>query len=583
MPTAPTDSLLAVDIGNIYTRVALLDIAGGEFRFVASGQARTTIELPFNDMGEGVRQALDQLSEVTGRRFLDESEHFIIPSQADGSGADSLVATSSAGEALRVAIVGLMPNVSVATAQKVAGSNYLKVVEVLSLGDRRREEQQIDSFLAAKPDILIIAGGTEHGSKSAVLRLVDTAIMAIRLMPQNKRPEVLYSGNRDIRADVKKRFEGLCEVTEAENMRPELDRENIDPARRQLSTIYEHVRIGRIAGYSEIARWGGSVLPTAQAQGFVVNYLNRLHKSDNGALGIDIGSSATSLAASFRGRLSLMTRPDIGVGHNAVNVLHYTTLDRLTRWLPREVSPNTMRDYIYNKSLAPASVPQELDDLYLEHALARECLQITLASALPIYPASVKGSGPSLTPYFDNILIDGAVLTRAPKPGQAALIVLDGLQPCGVTNFILDTYTLAPALGVVSALNPTATVQIMESGSFMNLGTAISLVGEARAAQEVARIKVEPKNGEKTDLKIQFGTLQVIPLPADQEAKVNIQPYSGFDAGFGAGTSKTITVKGGAVGLIIDARGRPIVFPKQPAKRYEAVKKWFTVLGEYES
>ena len=232
------------------------------------------------------------------------------------------MATSSAGEALRVAIVGLMPNVSVATAQKVAGSNYLKVVEVLSLGDRRREEQQIDSFLAAKPDILIIAGGTEHGSKSAVLRLVDTAIMAIRLMPQNKRPEVLYSGNRDIRADVKKRFEGLCEVTEAENMRPELDRENIDPARRQLSTIYEHVRIGRIAGYSEIARWGGSVLPTAQAQGFVVNYLNRLHKSDNGALGIDIGSSATSLAASFRGRLSLMTRPDIGVGHNAVNVLH---------------------------------------------------------------------------------------------------------------------------------------------------------------------------------------------------------------------------------------------------------------------
>ncbi|MBI4630385.1 MAG: glutamate mutase L, partial [Chloroflexi bacterium] len=468
----PTDSLLAVDIGNIYTRVALLDIVGGEFRFVASGQARTTIELPFNDMGEGVRQALDQLSEVTGRNFLDDSEHIIIPSQPDGSGADSLVATSSAGEALRVALVGLMPSVSVATAQKVAGSNYLKVVEVFSLGDRRREEQQIDSFLAAKPDILLIAGGTEHGSKSAVLRLVDTAIMAIRLMPQNKRPEVLYSGNRDIRADVKKRFEGLCEVTEAENMRPELDRENIDPARRQLSTLYEHVRIGRIAGYSEIARWGGSVLPTAQAQGFVVNYLNRLYKSDNGALGVDIGSSATSLAASFRGRLSLMTRPDIGVGHNAVSVLHHTTLERLLRWLPREVSPNIMRDYIYNKSLAPATVPQELDDLYLEHALARECLQITLASALPIYPDTVKGSGPSLTPYFDNILIDGAVLTRAPKPGQAALIVLDGLQPCGVTNLILDTYNLAPALGVVSALNPTATVQIMESGSFLNLGTA---------------------------------------------------------------------------------------------------------------
>ncbi|MBI4631883.1 MAG: hypothetical protein HY740_09270, partial [Chloroflexi bacterium] len=157
------------------------------------------------------------------------------------------------------------------------------------------------------------------------------------------------------------------------------------------------------------------------------------------------------------------------------------------------------------------------------------------------------------------------------------------LQPCGVTNLILDTYNLAPALGVVSALNPTATVQIMESGSFLNLGTAISLVGEARPGQEVARIKVEPKNGEKVDLKIKFGTLQVIPLPVDDEAKVSIQPYSGFDAGFGAGTSKTITIKGGTVGLIIDARGRPIVFPKQPAKRIEAVKKWCNVLGEYET
>jgi uncharacterized protein (TIGR01319 family) len=582
MPTAPTDSILVVDVGNINTRVALIDVAGGAFRFVAAGQARTTIELPFNDMGEGVRQALDELRQITGRNFLDEDAHFIIPSRSDGSGADSMVATSSAGEALRAALVGLMPTVSLTTAQKVAGSNYLKVVEIFSLGDRRREDQQIDSFIDAKPDVVIIAGGTERGSKSAVLRLVDTVIMAVRLMPPNKRPEILFSGNREIRAEVKKRFEGLCEVTEAENLRPELDREDIDPARRQLSTICEHVRLGRIAGYAEIARYGGSILPTAQAQGFVVSYLNRLYKSDNGALGVDIGSSSTSLAASFHGRLAMMSRPDIGVGHNAVNLLNTIAVDRLMRWLPHEFSASAVRDYIYNKTLAAASVPQELDDLYIEHALARECLQITLASALPTYPSTVRGSGPSLTPYFDSILIGGAVLTHAPKPGQAALILLDGLQPTGVSNLILDIHTLAPALGVTAALNPSASVQVFESGSFLNLGTSISLVGEAGAGQQVARVKVESSRG-KIDQKIFFGTLKVIPIPPEEDAKVTIQPSGGFDAGFGVGASKTFTIKGGAVGLIIDARGRPIVFPNQPAKRYAAVKKWCNDLGEYET
>ena len=581
MPPAPSDSILAVDVGNINTRVAFLDVVGGEFRFIASGQARTTIELPYNDMGEGMRQALDQLRDLTGRTFLDEEEKIIVPSRPDGTGADNLVATSSAGEAQRVALVGLMPNVSLTTIQKVASSNYIKVVEIFSLGDRRREDQQIDSFLKAKPDIVIIAGGTEHGSKTAILRLVDTVVMAIRLMPQKRHPEVLFAGNRDIRADVKKKFEGLCEVAETENLRPELNRENIDPARRQLSTLYEHVRIGRIPGYAEIARWGGTILPTAQAQGFVVNYLNRIVKSENGSVGVDIGSAATSLAASFRGKISLMCRPDIGVGHSAVNVLSYVALDRVMRWLPHEFSPEAVRNYINNKSLAPATVPQELDDLYLEHALARECLQVTLASALPIYPETARNPGPALTPYFDNILMNGAVLAQAPHPGQAALIVLDGLQPNGVSNLILDIHTLAPALGIAAAVNPAVTVQILESGSFLNLGTAISLVGEAKLGQDAVRIKFQASSGEKTDEKIQFGSLRVFPFPADEEVKVTIQPSSGFDAGFGAGASKTITVKGGAVGLIIDARGRPIYLPKQPKQRYELVSKWHTELGKY--
>lgn len=578
---SPTDSILIVDVGNVHTRAAFLDIVGGEYRFIASGKARTTIEQPFNDMGEGVRQAFDEIRLVTGRPFIDDEAKFIIPSRPDGSGADHLVATSTAGEALRVALVGLMPNVSLTTAQKVAGANYMKVVEIFSLGDRRREDEQIDSFLKAKPDIVLIAGGTEHGSKSAVLRLADTVAMAVHLMPERHRPEILFAGNREIRPAIKKKFEGLCEVTEAENVRPELDLENIDSARRQMSTLYEHVRIGRIPGYSELSRWSGSVLPTAQAQGFVVNYLNRVVRSENGSVGVDIGSATTSIAACFRGRMALMCRPDIGVGHHATAVIGGNTLERVMRWLPHEFPEEVVRDYIYNKSLVPHTVPQELDELYLEHAVARECLQITLGSALHIYPETARTPGPGLTPYFDNILLNGAVLAQAPQFGQAALIMLDGLQPNGVSTILLDVHSLAPALGIASAINASAAVQVLESGSFQNLGTVVSLTGEGKIGQPAVKVKIEMPSGEKIEEKINCGALRIFPLEAEAQAKVTIQPTGNFDAGFGAGTSKTLTLKGGAVGLIIDARGRPIQFPRKPEERYALVNEWCQTLGQY--
>jgi hypothetical protein len=176
-------------------------------------------------------------------------------------------------------------------------------------------------------------------------------------------------------------------------------------------------------------------------------------------------------------------------------------------------------------------------------------------------------------------LLNGAVLAQAPHPGQAALIMLDGLQPNGVSTILLDVHSLAPALGIASAINPSAAVQVLESGSFLNVGTVISLTGEGKIGQYAAKVKIEMPEGEKIEEKINCGALRVFPL--ETSAKVTIQPSGDFDAGFGAGKSKTLNVKGGAVGLIIDARGRPIQFPRRPAERYKLVNEWCQTLGNY--
>ena len=58
------------------------------------------------------------------------------------------------------------------------------------------------------------------------------------------------------------------------------------------------------------------------------------------------------------------------------------------------------------------------------------------------------------------------MLGRAPRPGQAALMLLDALEPIGVTTLVLDSGGLLPALGGCALAQPLATVQALDAGFF---------------------------------------------------------------------------------------------------------------------
>ena len=58
-----------------------------------------------------------------------------------------------------------------------------------------------------------------------------------------------------------------------------------------------------------------------------------------------------------------------------------------------------------------------------------------------------------------------------------------------------------------------------------------------------------------------------------------IEPARRFDAGAGPGKEITANVEGGAVGLIIDCRGRPMVLPDDSQSRIGKLKEWHSELG----
>jgi hypothetical protein len=121
---------------------------------------------------------------------------------------------------------------------------------------------------------------------------------------------------------------------------------------------------------------------------------------------------------------------------------------------------------------------------------------------------------------------------------------------------------------------------VLESNSFLHLGTVIAPVGQARAGSPILRLKMTYESGHEASLEVKKGTLEVVPLPAGQTARLQLQPLHRYDVGMGApGRGGTLRVSGGALGLIIDARGRPLVLPEDLNRRKELYRKWLWTLG----
>jgi len=578
------DSVLVIDVGAVHTRAFLFDVVDGRYRFLASGVSPSTAGAPYNDVGEGMRQAIDQLQAITGRTLVGSDERLIIPEGGDGSGVDSFAATISAGAPLKVLAVGLLDDISVESARRLAMTTYSGQVESVGLNDRRRPEARIDSILKLHPDLILVAGGTEDGASQSVLKLLEAVGLACYLLPEGQRPELLFAGNSGLQEEVRATMEKISHLHLAPNIRPALDIERLDAAQVSLAEILSAIRSQQIPGVSDLDQLaGGGLLPTASALGRVIRFLSKAHASKKGVLGVDVGASATTIAAALAGELSLGVYWQYGLGAGLNTYLDGSgnpPLSEVMRWLTVDASEDLVREYIANKALFPASLPVTQEELAIEQALARQSIIQALKRSTPGFPSRLSAPKPGALPWFEPIVASGSVLTRAATLAQTMLMLLDSLQPCGATTFVLDQHHVAPALGAVAAINPLLAVQVLDSTTFLHLGTVVSPVGNARPGTPVLRLKMTYESGHETTLDVKQGALEVLPLPIGQSAKVQLQPLHRYDVGMGSpGRGGGLRVTGGALGLVIDARGRPLQLPDDPARRQELFKKWLWTLG----
>jgi hypothetical protein len=288
------------------------------------------------------------------------------------------------------------------------------------------------------------------------------------------------------------------------------------------------------------------------------------------------------MTAAFNGQETLRVFPNLGVGSGSKGVLDISSLENIKRWLPIELSDLEILNYINNKTIYPNTLPQEPEHLEIEFALAKEALRQATVLTLPGFPKQL-GSGGTLLPPLEPIIGSGRLLTKAPTRYQPLWVLLDGLQPTGITTLALDQNGLLPGLGAVAEINPLLTVQVIESNTFLNLGTIIAPYGNARPGTTILRVQIIREDGRSFTREIKHGSLSVIPVDPGEKVSLHLRPLHRFDIGMGGpGKAGKVNAIGGALGVIIDARGRPLQFSLDQEKNRLRNETWKKTFQKYE-
>jgi hypothetical protein len=578
----PIESILAIDIGSVNTQAVLIARVAGSHRFIARAQSPTTQEEPWADVAIGARHAIEQLQHVAGRPLLSDDGNVISPEQTNGSGVDICVVTSSAAQPLRVVLAGLVGELSLDSLRRAAAGTYTSVEDVIALlgTGRKSDDMRAKSILAVQPDVVCIAGGTDNGSTTPVLNLVESVALGASLIDPLARPTLVYAGNSALRARVKEIVGNDVPLIAVEgNVRPALATEDLGPLQAELEALHASTKLAAVNGLNTCAAWSHMpVLPAARSFGNVVRYLSMIGDPRAGVLGVDVGASSTTIGAAFNGKLQTTVRSDVGSAFGGLRLLSEVKVSSVARWLPFAIQASELEAFVIDKELRPLTIPPDGRELLIEQALAREAIRSIAKLARPSWSRlAPRGRGQSSL-LFERIVGAGGVIAKATRPGQAALLLLDALEPTGVFELLLDVYGLIPALGAAAMSYPLSAVQVIENKGLLSLGTVVVPTGAARPGEVILGLKMSYEGGGDLEVEVAAGTLEVLPLPLGLKATLRLQPRRGIDIGR---VRKSIPVEGGALGLIIDARGRPLTrhLPSDPELRRELIQQWLWDMG----
>ena len=595
MPQKPS-AMLVAEVGSVTTRVTLVDTVDGEARLIGQASVPSTTEPPYENAVIGILEAATQLSEATGRQLMRDGS-LLTPQTAERDGVDTVIGVTSAGAPMGVVIAAVSSEVSARSALRASRATYTNILQIVTLDDAAGVaagndsswiERQVQMLLSLRPDLVIIAGGLEDGATDSLVRLahiVGLTAFSSRIDSDGQhrqdiaRRAVIFAGNSQSREPVIEALSGRADLSLVENVRPSLEVERLEPARQAIVKLYNDTFLPNIPGAQALRRLSKAPLSTScDATGLVTRFIAERDGRDT--LVLDCGSASSAAYLASQGRYTPAIRGGIGTGYGIGGVLAESSIAAVARWLPFPISERDLTHWLLNKMLRPQMLPVTREDVLIEHAVVREALSITLAALRDERPNA---------PY-DYVLAGGGVLANAPHPGLAALTLLDALQPRAddtvrLVELHLDTLGLIPACGALAFSDAEAALALFERDLLRNvsLATCVVALGGGRPGETAVEVELKEVGGETRRIVVQHGQIGRLALPPGRGGTLMVQPADGVRIGSNPAGKQALSnpgeIRGSALGVIIDARGRPLRLPDDPLTRQQRLWDWLVALG----
>lgn len=529
MSVTPTAELaLLIDIGSAWAKAAVIGRVRGRWRLV------TTVSQPTAWGGRELRRRIVERLEVAADpRLAGRLDELI-------AGA-SRIECHTARRPGRLTVVAVSRELSGTAARRAAEAAGWVVTDVVTLDDGRSLADRLGMLQSVDTDVWLLAGGFD-GTRS------PRAMEAAALVAAARRPgggPVVWAGSADLADEISALFEDGA-TTVIANARPDARREEPTALREHLQEL-----LRTVVARDEETHLSAIAMPRAVGALAAVSGLR--------VLAVDIGA---------RSAIRALAEPDGSVAsriHGGGGIAGLARIPgaaaRVSRLAGDAGDEATVADLLQTLRSRPATVPESPDDLAATQAAAR----VQLANLM-----EDGASGP-----VDLLIGAGATIAAAPSPADAARILLDGVRPIGVTQLAVDAAALLGPIGSLPDEEIGEGLALLSEDLLVPLGTAVVSRG-GEPGRVAMRVTVHrPGWPDLAPVELRTGQLQVVPLARGQTAELIVEPGVGVSLGAARRSPRIEALaSGGAVGLILDARGIPITYPRRGDDRRAVVAGW---------
>ena len=561
-------SLLVADFGRGTTRAFLLEQVAGAIRLVARAEGPTTFDLPFDDVSVGWLQTLRQIEWDAGRVLI-ERDNVLTPQRQRGDGVDAMLACSSLGEPIRIAVIDTGPSPMLAPAITALRKTHVSILQA-SVPATKKDTTWVptwsDIIRAYQPDTIVLL---LDGDQTVA---VPRAIQMMRGLSTSLSPRrgVIF-GDPTVLGHTLTLFNSRSKVRSitpagktGEQFGDELEAE----ARGDWTE-----RIDRTDLRAALREVVGTVPTRAHAVDLVNRYIARVSGQAVLTFGIDDGSHAHWASGQEDAQTSF---PRLDINAGIVNLTAREVAGAVA-WLPFDVQADDLVTWVLNRAIRPWAAPEAEVDVRIEQALLRQVIRRVAADLDRTRPGALEAA---------DLLIAGGGVDRWHDGPLAALCLLDGLYhvpTSGIVGLALDRDGLLPVVGTLGMTYPAVASDVFRHDTLQHLGSAVVLSSIPKPGEIACRVEVQVQGGPTREATVQAGTIVTVPLRAGELATVVVRPEKKVSVGAGpAGKSVTFgtgrPIAGGEAGLIIDARGRQPL-PSPAVARTGQVRQWIAAVG----